>query len=318
MKILVAGGAGFLGSHLCDRLTREGHDVTALDNLMTGRLQNLTNAEASLSFSFWSHDVTEPLPSWVLRERFDRIYNLACPASPPVYQRNPEHTMLTCVVGAQQLLALAAQHGARYLQASTSEVYGDPEEHPQRESYLGAVNVTGPRACYDEGKRAAESLCLDFDRHQRCEVRIARIFNTYGPRMRPDDGRVVSSFIDQALRGEELTVFGPGDQTRSLCYVQDTIEGLVALMEHNGPQPGPVNIGNPAELSVMQLAVQIIMMTGSPSMIVNQRLPQDDPRRRCPDVSKAAALLGWKPTTNLQDGLLQTIIWCQSQQETST
>jgi len=309
VKILVAGGAGFLGSHLCDRLLADGHEVTALDNLQTGSFANMKEADGRPGFSFWRHDITEPLPEWMPRERFDRVYNLACPASPPIYQRDPEHTMMTCVVGASALLRLAEHSGARFLQASTSEVYGDPDQHPQAETYRGNVNPTGPRACYDEGKRAAEALCFDFDRLGRAEVRVARIFNTYGPRLSGSDGRVVSNFIAQALAGEPLTIYGDGSQTRSFCYVTDTIDGLIRLMEHDGFQPGPVNIGNPSEITVWNLVEAVMELTATASWVERRPLPVDDPARRCPDIGKAFALLGWTPTISLKDGLRETVRW---------
>ncbi|HYE42167.1 MAG TPA: NAD-dependent epimerase/dehydratase family protein, partial [Caulobacteraceae bacterium] len=268
-RVLVAGGAGFLGSHLCERLLADGCRVTALDNLQTGAEENLRGFERDERFEFIAADITEPLPARIGRRRYDRIYNLACAASPPLYQADPEHTMLTSVVGTNQLLRLAERTGARLLMASTSEIYGDPEAHPQSESYWGNVNCTGPRACYDEGKRAAETLCFDFERTNRAEVRVARIFNTYGPRLSPDDGRVVSNVVSQALAGEDITIYGDGSQTRSFCYVADLVDGLVRLMEHDEPC-GPINLGNPTELSVRQLVDVVLQLTGSSSEVVHR------------------------------------------------
>ncbi len=310
-RVLVAGGAGFLGSHLCDVLIASGSSVVCLDNFRTGRSQNVRHLVSSPGFDVVEGDVTEPPPARLRfpRQRFDRIYNLACPASPPHYQADPEHTMMTSVVGTRNLLRLAEANGARFLQASTSEVYGDPETHPQREIYWGNVNPTGPRACYDEGKRAAEALAYDFARAGRADVRVARIFNTYGPRMAPDDGRVVSNVVTQALAGEDITVYGDGSQTRSFCYVDDLVAGLVRLMEHDGRLPGPVNLGNPVELTVRDLVERVIAMTGSTSTVVRMPLPVDDPRRRRPDITRASELLGWSPQTPLEAGLRATIAW---------
>jgi len=309
LEVLVAGGAGFLGSHLCERLLADGARVVCLDNFQTGRRENLRKLIGHDRFELIEHDVVEALPPKLAKRRFDRIYNLACAASPPLYQADPEHTLLTSVVGVQRLLKLAEGCGARLLQASTSEVYGDPESHPQPETYWGNVNCTGPRACYDEGKRAAETLCFDFDRLGRVEVRVARIFNTYGPRLDASDGRVVSNVVSQALTGEDITVFGDGSQTRSFCYVDDQIDGLVRLMEYEGAQPGPVNIGNPAEKTILELVDLVLALTGSTSEVVLQPLPIDDPRRRRPDISKAERLLGWTPATSLEQGLRATIAW---------
>ncbi|HZW16930.1 MAG TPA: NAD-dependent epimerase/dehydratase family protein, partial [Brevundimonas sp.] len=278
--VLVAGGAGFLGSHLCDRLLADGCHVVCLDNLQTGDLLNLEAAMKKPHFEFVRHDVVDPLPARVTERRFDRIYDLACAASPPQYQADPEHTMLTCVVGVTHLLQLAEKSGARFLLTSTSEIYGDPEVHPQPETYRGNVNPIGPRACYDEGKRAAETLTFDYDRSGRGEVRVARIFNTYGPRLSAADGRVVSNVVSQALADAPITVFGDGSQTRSFCYVDDMVGGLIALMEHEGPQPGPVNLGNPAEMTVSQLVEVVLDLTGSSSAVTYRPLPVDDPRRR--------------------------------------
>jgi len=307
--VLVAGGAGFLGSHLCDRLLAEGARVVCLDNLLTGGLGNLEGALGHPHFEFVQADVVSPLPAAVTRRRFDRIYNLACAASPPLYQANPEHTLLTSVLGTKHLLDLAQEKGARFLLSSTSEVYGDPHVHPQPETYWGNVNPTGPRACYDEGKRCAETLSFDFDRAGRGEVRVARIFNTYGPRLSAEDGRVVSNLVSQALSQADITVFGDGSQTRSFCYVDDLVGGLMALMEHDGPQPGPINLGNPIELTVRELVDVVLELTGSSSEVIYRPLPTDDPKRRRPDISKAAAVLDWRPTTSLAQGLNATIDW---------
>ncbi|HYD88103.1 MAG TPA: NAD-dependent epimerase/dehydratase family protein [Vitreimonas sp.] len=308
-RILVAGGGGFLGSHLCDRLLGSGAEVICVDNFQTGRLQNLQRALRHPRFDVIEADIIEPLEERLSGVKFDQIYNLACAASPPQYQLDPEHTLLTSVLGARNLLHLAERHRARLVFASTSEVYGDPEEHPQRESYRGAVNPTGPRACYDEGKRCAETLAFDFARAGRADVRVARIFNTYGPRLAAADGRVVSNLISQALAGAPLTLFGDGAQTRSFCYVEDLIEGLMALGDHRGAQPGPINIGNPGELSMRALAELILRLTASASAIVMRPLPVDDPRRRCPDITRARDVLGWSPQTPLEEGLRRTISW---------
>ena len=308
---LVAGGAGFIGSHLIDALLAEGATVVCLDNFMTGRSSNLSHLERESRFDLIEADVIEKLPSKVrlARTKFTHVYNLACAASPPHYQADPEHTMLTCVLGTRNLLRLAEDMQARFLLTSTSEVYGDPEVHPQTEAYRGWVNCTGPRACYDEGKRAAESLTFDFARLGRADVRVARIFNTYGPRMRPDDGRVVSNVICQALAGEDITVYGDGSQTRSFCYASDLVDGLMRLMDSD-PSPGaPVNLGNPIELTVNDLVERVTAMTGSTSKIINLPLPVDDPRRRRPDISRAKAILGWEPKVGLQEGLDSTVEW---------
>src|SRR3954469_25826268 len=281
-EVLVAGGAGFLGSHLCERLIEAGARVTCLDNFQTGERGNLRRLSRLPGFDLVEADIVDPLPAKLLRRRFDRLYNLAWGASPPLYQADPEHTMLTSVLGTQHLLRFAEATGARLLLSSTSEVYGDPDFHPQAESYWGHVNCTGPRACYDEGKRAAETLCFDYDRLGRAEVRVARIFNTYGPRLRASDGRVVSNVISQALAGDEITVFGDGSQTRSFCYVADTVDGLVRLMDFEGDQPGPVNLGNPIERTILELVDLVLAVTGSRSEVIHQPLPVDDPRRRRP------------------------------------
>ncbi|MBB3017263.1 UDP-glucuronate decarboxylase [Microvirga lupini] len=309
--VLVAGGAGFLGSHLCDALLSEGAHVVALDNFQTGRKQNLRHLEREPRFDLVDSDIIKPLPARLRSKRFkfDEVYNLACAASPPHYQADPEHTMLTSVIGTHNLLTFAESIEARFFLASTSEIYGDPEVHPQTESYWGNVNPTGPRACYDEGKRAAETLTFDFDRSGRADVRVARIFNTYGPRMRADDGRVVSNVICQALAGEDITIYGDGSQTRSFCYVSDLVDGFLRLMAYQGLFPGAVNLGNPVELTVGDLAERVLAMTGSSSRIVARPLPVDDPRRRRPDITRAKQLLGWSPRTSLEAGLKATIAW---------
>jgi UDP-glucuronate decarboxylase len=307
-RILVAGGAGFLGSHLCERLLNEGQSVVCVDNLTTGRMENLRHLLNFDAFSFVRHDIVEPLDLPV-----DEIYNLACPASPVHYQADPIHTMKTSVIGSLNLLELAARYQARIFQASTSEVYGDPHVHPQPESYWGNVNSFGPRSCYDEGKRAAETLFHDFHKRHGLDIRIVRIFNTYGPRMRPDDGRVVSNFIVQALKGEDITVYGDGSQTRSFCYVDDLIEGFHRLMYGRQATHTPVNIGNPDEFTVRELAERIVAMTGTRSKIVYHPLPVDDPRQRRPDIAVARRELGWEPTVALADGLKSTIAYFERQ-----
>jgi UDP-glucuronate decarboxylase len=312
-EVLVAGGAGFVGSHLCERLLETGARVVCLDNFLTGDRANLRRLARKPDFELIEADIVDPLPAKLLKRSFDRIYNLACAASPPLYQADPEHTMLTSVLGMHRLLRLAEACGARVLLSSTSEVYGDPDFHPQSETYRGNVNCTGPRACYDEGKRAAEALCFDYDRLGRAPVRVARIFNTYGPRLSASDGRVVSNLISQALAEEDITVFGDGSQTRSFCYVADLVDGLIKLMEYEGPQPGPINIGNPAERTILELVDLVLAITGSSSDVVFRPLPVDDPRRRRPDIAKAERLLGWKPTTNLVHGLRATIAWFEAE-----
>ena len=304
--VLVAGGAGFIGSHLCDALLGDGARVICLDSFTTGRAKNLDHLKREPRFSLIEADVIQALPEL---PRVDRVFNLACAASPPHYQADPVHTMLTSVVGTHHLLRLAEECGARFLLASTSEVYGDPDVHPQRESYWGNVNPIGPRACYDEGKRAAETLTFDFERAARAEVRVARIFNTYGPRMRADDGRVVSNVVCQALAGDDITVYGNGRQTRSFCYAADLVDGLMRLMHHDGATGGPVNLGNPVELTVDELVALVVGLTGTSSDIVTRPLPVDDPRRRRPDISRAKKLLGWTPKTGLETGLKSTIAW---------
>ena len=305
---LVAGGAGFIGSHLIDALLAEGATVVCLDSYLTGRRENLGHLQREPRFDFIEADVVEALPGSLRRTRFTRVYNLACAASPPHYQADPEHTMLTNVLGTRNLLRLAEEQEARFLLTSTSEVYGDPEVHPQPESYRGWTSCTGPRACYDEGKRAAETLTFDYQRSGRADIRVARIFNTYGPRMRPDDGRVVSNVICQALAGDDITVYGDGSQTRSFCYVSDMVDGLVRLMESEADD-GPVNLGNPNELTVSDLVERVLRLTDSRSRIVHRALPQDDPRRRKPDISRARELLGWEPRVPLQQGLEDTAAW---------
>ncbi|GLQ55318.1 UDP-glucuronic acid decarboxylase family protein [Devosia nitrariae] len=304
--ILVAGGAGFVGSHLCDALIGQGHSVICLDSFITGRTENILPLENHPRFETVEHDICAPIH---IDRPLDEIYNLACPASPPHYQADPIHTMMTSVAGTGQLLRLAERHGARFLQASTSEVYGDPEEHPQRESYWGHVNCTGPRACYDEGKRAAEALCFDKLRAGHVDVRVARIFNTYGPRMRADDGRIVSNLIVQALGGAPLTIYGDGTQTRSFCYVSDLVDGLIALMNVLPNPQMPVNLGNPGEFTVAGLAEMVIAMVPTTSRIVHEPLPVDDPRRRRPDIARAKAVLGWEPRVPLAEGLSRTVAW---------
>ena len=310
---LVAGGAGFIGSHLIDALLAEGASVVCLDSYLTGRAENLRHLEHEPRFDSVHADIVEPLPARITRTRFTHVFNLACAASPPHYQADPEHTMLTNVVGTRNLLRLAEDQRARFLLTSTSEVYGDPEQHPQREAYRGWVSCTGPRACYDEGKRAAETLSFDYLRARRAEVRVARIFNTYGPRMRPDDGRVVSNVICQALAGDDVTIYGDGSQTRSFSYVSDLVDGLMRLMASD-VDDGPVNLGNPVELTVSDLVERVMRMTGSRSRLVHRPLPVDDPRRRKPDISRAKARLGWEPKVPLQQGLEATAAWFADEQ----
>ncbi len=309
-RILVTGGAGFLGSHLCDRLVAAGHDVICLDNFFTSQKSNVEHLLARPNFELIRHDVTHPV--WL---EVDEVYNLACPAAPGHYQHNPIKTMKTSVLGAINMLGMAKRCGAKILQASTSEVYGDPEVHPQPESYRGSVNPIGTRACYDEGKRAAETLFFDYHRMNRVNIRVVRIFNTYGPRMHPFDGRVVSNFIRQALAGEDITVYGDGSQTRSFCYADDLIDGIIRMMDSPDPPKGfagPVNLGNPDEFTILELARLVIDKTGSRSRIVHRPLPADDPKQRRPDISLAAERLGWKPRTPLKEGLDRTIAWFKS------
>jgi UDP-glucuronate decarboxylase len=306
-RILVTGGAGFLGSHLCERLVSQGHDVMCLDNFFTSQKSNVAHLLSQPNFELVRHDITQPIYLEV-----DQIYNLACPAAPGHYQFNPIKTMKTSVLGAINVLGMAKRCRGKVLQASTSEVYGDPEVHPQPESYRGAVNPLGPRACYDEGKRAAESLFMDYHRMNRVNIRIVRIFNTYGPRMHPFDGRVVSNFIRQALVGEEITIFGDGSQTRSFCYRDDLVEGIIRMM--NGPDDfvGPVNIGNPGEFTILELAKLVLELTGSKSKLVYKPLPADDPLQRQPDITLARKRLNWEPTVPLREGLTKTIAWFRS------
>jgi UDP-glucuronate decarboxylase len=303
-RILVTGGAGFIGSHLCESLVRDGHDVLCADNYFTGRKDNLAGLLGRPRFEAMRHDITFPLYVEV-----DEIYNLACPASPIHYQFDPVQTTKTSVVGAINMLGLAKRTKAKILQASTSEVYGDPEVHPQTESYRGNVNPLGPRACYDEGKRCAETLFFDYHRQHRTRIKVVRIFNTYGPRMHPSDGRVVSNFIVQALRGEDITIYGDGSQTRAFCYVDDLVAGLVAMMATPDSEIGPVNLGNPHEIPVRELAERIIALTGTRSRIIFRPLPADDPMQRCPDIGLARRLLGWEPTIGLETGLKRTIAY---------
>jgi UDP-glucuronate decarboxylase len=311
--VLVTGGAGFIGSHIIDALLAEGAAVVCLDSLLTGRKRNLAHLERESRFDFIEADVIDALPASVARTRFTHIFHLACAASPPLYQADPEHTMLTNVVGTRNVLRLAEDTGARFLLTSTSEVYGDPEVHPQPESYRGWVNCTGPRACYDEGKRAAETLTFDYQRMGRADVRVARIFNTYGPRMRPDDGRVVSNVICQALAGDDITVYGDGSQSRSFCYADDLVDGLMRLMDSD-VRDGPINLGNPVELTVCDLVERVLALTGSASSVVTMPLPEDDPRRRRPDIERARELLGWEPKVSLQQGLEATSAWFAEEQ----
>ena len=302
-KILVTGGAGFLGSHLCDRLIEQGHHVMCLDSLFTGNRKNVEGLLKHPNFTFIKHDVVDPINV----QQIDEIYNLACPASPVHYQFNPIHTMKTSVLGALNVLELAKKTGAKIFQASTSEVYGDPSVHPQPEEYWGNVNTIGIRSCYDEGKRAAETLFFDYKRTHDLKIKIVRIFNTYGPRMAADDGRVVSNFIVQALKGQDLTIYGDGSQTRSFCYADDLVEGFMRLMNSGDDVVGPINMGNPGEFTMMELAEKVIRLTGSKSKLIHMPLPQDDPKQRRPDIAKAKQLLDWEPTVALEQGLERTI-----------
>ena len=306
MRILITGGAGFLGSHLADRLLEDGHEIICMDNLFTGSKRNIAHLMQNPNFEFLRHDVTDPFKLEV-----DQIYNLACPASPVHYQYNAIKTIKTSVMGAINCLGLAKRVNARVFQASTSEVYGDPEVHPQPESYWGSVNPIGIRSCYDEGKRCAETLFFDYHRQNGVDIRIVRIFNTYGPRMSPQDGRVVSNFIVQALRGEDITIFGDGSQTRSFCYYSDLIDGFVRLMEQD-KLVGPVNIGNPGEFTMLELAEKVIHLTGTQSRIVYEALPEDDPKQRQPDIELAKTELGWEPRVSLDEGLVETIDYFRS------
>ncbi len=297
-KVLVTGGAGFLGSHLCERLLSKGDFVLCLDNFYTGKEENISHLEGNDSFQLLSHDITDEFDIEV-----DQIYNLACPASPAHYQLEPIKTTKTCVIGSLNVLEVAKKYNARVLQASTSEVYGDPDVHPQAETYWGRVNPIGVRSCYDEGKRCAEALFFDYCRQFDVDIKVARIFNTYGPKMLPDDGRVVSNFIVQALNGEDITIYGDGNQTRSFCYVSDMVDGLVALMNSGNEVRGPMNLGNPEEYSMNELAELILKLTGSDSNIIYKKLPEDDPRQRKPDIKNAQLALGWVPTVSVETGL---------------
>lgn len=303
-RALVSGGSGFLGSHLCDRLIRRGQDVLCVDNLFTGQKRNIAHLLGNPKFEFLRHDVTFPLFVEV-----DQIWNLACPASPIHYQHDPVQTTKTSVHGAINMLGLAKRLGAKILQASTSEVYGDPSVHPQTEDYWGNVNPIGPRSCYDEGKRCAETLFFDYHRQHALRIKVLRIFNTYGPRMHPNDGRVVSNFIVQALRGENITIYGDGRQTRSFCYVDDLIEGMIRLMDSSDSVTGPINVGNPGEFTMIELAETVLRLTGSNSKLVRLPLPADDPKQRRPDITRAQTVLGWEPKVQLEDGLRETIVY---------
>jgi UDP-glucuronate decarboxylase len=302
MKIVVTGGAGFIGSHLCTSLLNQGHEVTCVDNMMTGDLRNLAKAKENPKFKVLEHDIVKPfdIPC-------EQIYNFACPASPPAYQRDPIHTTMTCVQGSLNVLELAKKYKARVMQASTSEVYGDPAVHPQKETYFGNVNPIGPRACYDEGKRCAETLFFDAHRKWGLEIKVIRIFNTYGPNMDPEDGRVVSNFIVQALQGKDLTVYGEGEQTRSFCYVSDLVDGILKMMASPKEFTGPVNLGNPIEMTMIELAEHVLRFTGSKSKLIHKPLPPDDPTRRKPDIALANRNLGWAPHVKLEQGVKETI-----------
>jgi UDP-glucuronate decarboxylase len=304
-KILVTGGAGFLGSHLCDRLIAQGHHVICLDSFFTGRRENIQQLLEGPRFDVLAQDVIAPIEI----ETLDEVYNLACPASPVHYQYDPIHTMKTSVLGALNVLELAKKTGAKVFQASTSEVYGDPAVHPQTEEYWGNVNPIGPRSCYDEGKRAAETLFFDYHRANDIQIKVVRIFNTYGPRMSANDGRVVSNFIVQALQGQDLTIYGDGSQTRSFCYADDLVEGFIRLMNSDKQIIGPINMGNPDEFTMLELAEKVLRLTGSSSKLIHLPLPQDDPQQRQPDISKAKALLGWSLTVPLEQGLERTIAY---------
>ncbi|MEO2147599.1 MAG: UDP-glucuronic acid decarboxylase family protein [Flavobacteriaceae bacterium] len=303
-NILITGGAGFIGSHLCNRLLNAGNKIICLDNLFTGSKDNISNLIDKSDFEFVNHDITKPY----YREGIDEIYNLACPASPIHYQINPIKTIKTCTIGVINMLGLAKKNNAKILQASTSEVYGDPEIHPQHENYKGAVNIIGIRSCYDEGKRCAETLFFDYYRQHKVDIRVIRIFNTYGPNMNPDDGRVVSNFINQALKGDDITIFGDGKQTRSFQYVDDLIEGMIRMMNTTDDFTGPINIGNPIEFTMIELAKNILKITGSKSKLIFNPLPQDDPKQRQPDITLAYNKLdNWKPVVELDEGLKKTI-----------
>jgi UDP-glucuronate decarboxylase len=304
LRVLVTGGAGFIGSFLCEELLSQGHEVLCVDNFYTGTRRNIEHLLSHKRFELLRHDVTFPL-----YVEIDRIYNLACPASPIHYQRDPVQTTKTAVLGAINMLGLAKRVKARILQSSTSEIYGDPDVHPQPEGYWGNVNTIGPRACYDEGKRCAETLFFDYHRQHKLRIKVARIFNTYGPRMHPDDGRVVSNFIVQALNGKPITLFGDGLQTRSFCYVDDLVIGLMRLMDTDDDVTGPINLGNPGEFTIRELAEKVIALTGSRSTIEARPLPADDPRQRQPDIARAKAVLGWQPKVQLEEGLTRTIAY---------
>jgi len=306
-KILVTGGAGFVGSHLCERLVEAGHEVLCADNFFTGTRDNIADLLGSPHFEMLRHDVTFPL-----YVEADEVYNLACPASPIHYQYDPVQTTKTSVHGAINMLGLAKRTKAKILQASTSEVYGDPEVHPQTEDYLGRVNPIGPRGCYDEGKRCAETLFFDYHRQHGTNIRVARIFNTYGPRMHPNDGRVVSNFIVQALKGDSITIYGDGSQTRSFCYVSDLVDGLIGLMDAPDDVTGPMNLGNPTEMTIRELAEMVIDMAGAKSKLVEKTLPRDDPTQRCPDITLAKSALGWEPKVALKQGLEKTIAYFEA------
>ncbi len=306
-KILVTGGAGFIGSHLIDRLIERGDHVICVDNFFTGQKKNIEHLMDNPNFELIEHDIVKPLENI----KVDEIYNLACPASPIHYQENPIKTVKTSTIGVINMLGLAKHTGARFLQASTSEVYGDPEVHPQPETYQGNVNPLGPRACYDEGKRVAETLCMEYHREHNLDIRIVRIFNTYGPRMHPNDGRVVSNFIVQALRGNPITIYGTGEQTRSFCYVDDLVDGLIKMMDQE-QEIGPINLGNPNEMTMKQLAEAVLKTTSSESEIIQKELPADDPQRRQPDISLAKKILHWEPKVSLEEGLEKTTEYFQA------
>lgn len=304
MRILVTGGAGFIGSHLCEKLLEMGNSVICVDNFLTGSRDNIAHLLKKKDFSLIEHDIIEPL---FIDEKIDQVYNLACPASPIHYQHNSVRTIKANTIGMINVLGIARNHGARILQASTSEVYGDPMIHPQVESYRGNVNQIGPRACYDEGKRCAETLCFEYHRMHGMEIKVVRIFNTYGPRMAFEDGRVVSNFIIQALSGQEITIYGDGMQTRSFCYVDDLVDGLIRMMNSSGEFLGPVNLGNPTEFTIADLAAIVLRLTNSESTLTYKALPEDDPKQRQPDITLAETKLGWKPTVSLEEGLQKTI-----------
>lgn len=307
-RVLITGGAGFLGSHLTEKLLSKGHEVICADSLFTGTKNNLASFRENPNFEFIRHDVTDPLQVEV-----DEIYNLACPASPIHYQHNPIHTVKTSVLGAINMLSLAKHLQCKILQASTSEVYGDPTQHPQTESYWGNVNPIGPRSCYDEGKRCAETLFFDYHRQENIQIKIVRIFNTYGPRMHPSDGRVVSNFIIQALNGDPITIYGAGNQTRSFCYVDNLIDGFIKFMDLDSEETGPINLGNPNEFTILQLAESVIRLTNSTSELVFKPLPKDDPQQRQPNITSAREKLDWEPTIQLEEGLRKTIAYFESQ-----